>query len=168
MGRNAAVLDAAADARDRLAPAAAAIKPQLVNAGAAIKPHVATAGAAIAPQLIKAREVVEKEVLPRVVEGYHSGRAAAEPVAIEAAHRAKAAAAALTGAAMASVPQKKKTHKVRTTFLVGAAVGAGFAAWKAWKMPHASDDWVHADTYDNTGKDIPTARTGTTPSPVAG
>jgi hypothetical protein len=166
MGRNAAVLDAAADARDRLAPAAAAIKPQLANAGAAIKPQLANAHAALGPQLVKAREVVEKEVLPRVVEGYHSGRAAAEPVAIEAAHRAKAAAAALTGAAIAAVPKKKKTHKVRTTFLIGAAVGAGYAAWKAWKMPHASDDWTHADTY-NAGKDIPTARSSATPAHAA-
>lgn len=162
MGRNAAITDTlaggAADARDRLAPAAAAVKPQLAHAGAAI-----------GPQLAKAREVVEKEVLPRVVEGLHSGRAAAEPVAIEAAHRAKAAAAALAGAAAATVPQKKKTHKVRTTLLVGAAVGAGIAAWKAWRMPHGSDDWVHADTYNNNGsKDIPTARTSGSPAHAAG
>ena len=164
MGRNAAVLDAAADARDRLAPAAAAIKPHMVNAGAAIKPHMANAGAAIGPQLVKAREVVKDEVFPRVVEGLHTGRAAAEPVAIEAAHRAKAAAAALAGAAVAAVPQKKKTHKMRTTLLVGAAVGAGVAAWKAWKMPHGSEDWANADTYNNTGTDIPTARSSASPA----
>ncbi len=156
MGRNAAVLDAASDARDRLAPAAAAIKPQLASAGAALAPHLAHAG-------VKARDVVNDEVLPRVVEGWRAARVAAEPVAIEAAHRGKAAAAALAGAAVAAYPQKKKTHKVRTTLLMGAAVGAGVAAWKAWKMPHASDDWTHADTY-NAGKDIPSARSAGTPA----
>lgn len=151
MGRNAsAVLDHAADARDRLAPAAAAIKPQVANAAAAIGPH-----------LSKAREMAKSEVLPWVVDGIHTGRAVAEPVAVEAAHRAKAAAYALAGAAAAAVPQKKKTHKVRTTFIVGAAVGAGFAAWKAWKLPHDGDDWTHADTY-NAQKDIPSARTADT------
>lgn len=152
MGRNAsAVLDHAADARDRLAPAAAAIKPQVANAAAAIGPH-----------LTKAREVAKSEVLPWVVEGIHTGRAAAEPVAVEAAHRAKAAAYALAGAAAAVVPQKKKkTHKVRTTFLVGAALGAGVAAWKAWKMPHDGDDWTNADSY-NAQQDIPAARTADT------
>ncbi|MGQ0466099.1 MAG: hypothetical protein ACT4QG_12335 [Sporichthyaceae bacterium] len=131
MGRNtSAVLDTAADARTRLAPVAA------------------NAASVIGPQLAKAREVAKSEVLPRVVEGLHTGRAAAEPVAIEAAHRAKAAAYALAGAAASAVPQKKKTHKVRTTFLVGAAVGAGVAAWKAWQKPHDSDDWLHADTYN--------------------
>lgn len=148
MGRNASavlagqIVGGAADARDRLTPA------------------VANAAAAIGPHLTKAREVAKSEVLPRVVEGLHTGRAAAEPVAYEAAHRAKAAAYALAGAA-AAVPQKKKTHKVRATFLVGAAVGAGFAAWKAWKMPHDSDEWTHADTY-NAQKDIPSARTADT------
>jgi len=142
MGRNASavltehIVGGATDARDKLAPAAAAIKPQLA----------------------KAREVAKSEVLPRVVEGLHTGRAVAEPVAVEAAHRAKAAAYALAGAAASAVPQKKKkTHKVRTTFIVGAAVGAGFAAWKAWKLPHDGEDWTAADTYA-AQKDIPSAR----------
>ncbi|MGQ0846734.1 MAG: hypothetical protein ACT4QF_21660 [Sporichthyaceae bacterium] len=157
MGRNAsAVLDSdawkgAVDARDRLAPAAA-------NAAAALKPHAANAAAVIGPQLVKAREVAKTEVLPRVVEGLHTGRAAAEPVAVEAFHRGKAAAAALAGAAASAVPQKKQTHKVRTTLLVGAAVGAGVAAWKAWKLPHGSEDWTQADTY-NAQKDVPKTTT---------
>lgn len=136
MGRNASavlvdhIAGGAADARDRLAPAAAAIGPQLARAGA------------------KGREVVTADVLPRVADGLRAGRVAAEPVALEATRRGRAAFAALAAA------PPKKTHKVRTTLLLGAAVGAGVAAWKAWKLPHASDDWTHADTY-NAQKDAP-------------
>ncbi|HZE67441.1 MAG TPA: DUF5324 family protein [Sporichthyaceae bacterium] len=127
--QTAAVLrDNAEDLKTHLAPhlAAAGAKTRDV-----VAPTLATAGA-------KTRDVVVDEVLPRVKDGI----AATAPVRAEAARRGSAALHALAGHVD---PPTKSRHLGRKAVLV-TLIGAGAAAaWRAWKLPHDSDDWMHAD-----------------------
>jgi hypothetical protein len=111
-----------------------------------VVPTLATAGAKtremVAPALVtagmKTREVMVDEVLPRVKEGI----AATEPLRAEAVRRGTAAAQALAGHA---VVQPKSRHWGRKAFMLTLLGAGAAAAWKAWKMPHDSDDWMHTE-----------------------
>jgi hypothetical protein len=127
MSRNqatAVLRDNAEDLRSYLMPAVA-------NARDVVAPALVTAGT-------RARDVVVDEVLPRVKDGL----AATEPLRHEAASRATAAAHALAGHTTAP----RSRHLGRKAVMV-TLIGAGAAAaWRAWKLPHDSDDWMHADS----------------------
>jgi hypothetical protein len=40
----------------------------------------------------------------------------------------------------------KKRHPWRLAAIVGAVGLGAYAAWNAWRLPHSSDDWAHADS----------------------
>ena len=126
MSRNqatAVLRDNAEDLRSYLVPA-------MANARDVVTPALVTAGT-------RARDVVVDEVLPRVKDGL----AATEPLRHEAATRATAAVHALAG--HTTVP--KSRHLGRKAVMV-TLIGAGAAAaWRAWKLPHNSEDWMNAD-----------------------
>jgi hypothetical protein len=131
MSRN----QAAAVLRDNAEDLKSYLAPTLATAGAktrdAVAPVLANAG-------VKTRDVMVDEVLPRVKETF----AATEPLRAEAARRGSAAVHALAGHEV--VP--KSRHLGRKAVLV-TLIGAGAAAaWRAWKLPHDSDDWAHADS----------------------
>jgi hypothetical protein len=111
------------------------VVPTLATAGVKtreiVAPALATAG-------MKTREVVVDEVLPRV----SAGLAAAEPYRAEAARRGTAAIHALAGHPVVEPKSRHWGRKAVMFTLLGAGAAA---AWKAWKMPHDSDDWMHAD-----------------------
>jgi hypothetical protein len=163
-----------------LATARDAVVPALEHAREAVAPVLGQAREAAAPHLTVARDKamsLKDEVLPKVAAGVSAGLAASEPVRTEAIRRGTASIAALRGQI-----EPPKTHRGRRRagkFLVVVALGAGAsAAYKAWKLPHASDDWVHTDA--TTDGAIPAttnpadalaeelrARNGQVPDPVA-
>lgn len=120
------------------------IVPHLVTAREAVGPALGHAREAVLPALEQARALVEDrlkdDVLPRVA----AGLAATEPAREEAMRRGTAAIAALRGEIEPPQPKSNRMGKVLIVTAIGAAC---FAAWKAWKLPHDSDDWVHADTF---------------------
>jgi hypothetical protein len=127
-----------------------------------LAPTLATAGAktrdAVAPVLanagVRTRDVVVEEVLPRMKETF----AATEPLRAEAARRGSAAVHALAGHEV--VP--KSRHLGRKAVML-TLIGAGAAAaWRAWKLPHDSDDWAHADS----ATPAPAANGNATPVPA--
>jgi hypothetical protein len=131
MSRN----QATAVLRDNAEDLKSYVVPTLVTAGVKtremVAPALATAG-------MKTREVMVDEVLPRV----SAGLSATEPLRAEAARRGTAAYHALAGHA---VETKSSRHWARKAFMV-SLIGAGAAAaWRAWKLPHDSDDWMNAD-----------------------
>ena len=132
MSRN----QATAVLRDNAEDLKSYVGPTLATAGAKtremVAPALATAG-------LKTREVMVDEVLPRVKDGI----AATEPYRAEAARRGTAAFHALAGHAVVEPKPRRWGRKAFIALLLGAGVGA---AWKAWKMPHDSDDWMHTDT----------------------
>jgi hypothetical protein len=112
------------------------VVPTLATAGAKtremVAPALATAG-------MKTRDMMVDEVLPRVKDGI----AATEPWRAEAARRGTAAAQALAGHAVVEPKSRRWGRKAFLLTLLGAGAAA---AWKAWKMPHDSDDWIYTDT----------------------
>jgi hypothetical protein len=124
-----------------------------------LAPAMATAGAktreVVAPVLanagVRTRDVLVDEVLPRVKEGF----AATEPYRAEAVRRGSAAAQALAGHAEVAPKSRHLGRKAVMVTLIGAGAAA---AWRAWKMPHDSDDWAAADT------SAPVAEGTTTPA----
>lgn len=130
MSRNraTAVRDNAEDLRSYVVPtlATAGVKTREV-----VAPALATAG-------MKTRDMMVDEVLPRVKEGI----AATEPWRAEAARRGSAAAQALAGHAVVEPKSRRWGRKALMLTLLGAGAAA---AWKAWKLPHDSDDWMPAD-----------------------
>jgi uncharacterized membrane protein YebE (DUF533 family) len=126
------------------------LAPTLVTAGAktrdVVAPVLANAG-------VRTRDVVVEEVLPRVKETF----AATEPLRAEAARRGTAAVHALAGH---DVVVPKSRHLGRKAVML-TLIGAGAAAaWRAWKLPHDSDDWAHADSA------TPQANGKATPAPA--
>src|SRR4051812_41375231 len=132
MSRN----QATAVLRDNAEDLKSYLTPTLVSAGAktrdVVAPVLANAG-------VKTRDVVVGEVLPRVKDTL----AAAYPLRAEAARRGSAAVHALAGH---EVTPPKSRHLGRKAVML-TLIGAGAAAaWRAWKLPHDSDDWAHADS----------------------
>lgn len=146
----ATVRDVAGQARDRAAP-------QLAHARDVAMPYLAQARDAAAPKLARARhraqDTLVGEVLPRVSAGVAAGMAATEPAREEAARRGTATIAALAGRVD---PPRRGHRKLKAVLIIGILGAAGAAAYRAWKLPHASDDWVSADAYSDG--DIPGMR----------
>ncbi|HEY2831487.1 MAG TPA: hypothetical protein VGJ14_03615 [Sporichthyaceae bacterium] len=132
MSRN----QATAVLRDNAEDLRSYVVPTLATAGAktreVVAPALATAG-------MKTRDMMVDEVLPRVKDGI----AATEPWRAEAARRGSAAAQALAGHAMVEPKSRRWGRKALMLTLLGAGAAA---AWKAWKLPHDSDDWMPAET----------------------
>ena len=36
-------------------------------------------------------------------------------------------------------------HVVRSVVVLAALTAGATLAWRAWKLPHASDDWIHTE-----------------------
>lgn len=127
-------------------PSATTVRRTAVDLSGQVAPHVTQARDTLVGEVLpKAKETLVGDVLPKVNAGARAGLAAATPVAIKAGKAAKAGGTELAHKAGLLEPPKK-SHKLRNVALV-AAVGAGaYAAYNAWKLPHASDDWVHADS----------------------
>jgi hypothetical protein len=162
-----------------------AVGPALGHAREAVAPVLGQARDAAAPHLAVARDkavvpvlhAIKEDVLPRVTAGVSAGMAASEPVRTEAMRRGTASIAALRG--QIEPPKQHKGRRRMGKVMIVVAIGAAAsAAWKAWKLPHGSDDWVHTDT--STSGTIPTttnpadalaeelrARNGQVPDPVA-
>jgi hypothetical protein len=168
-----------------LATARDAVVPVLGHAREAVAPVLGQARDAAAPHLAVARDravtpvlhAFKDDVLPRVSAGVSAGLAASEPVRAEAMRRGSASIAALRG--IEPPKQHKGRRRLGKVMIVVALGAAASAAWKAWKLPHGSDDWVHTDAAP--GGDIPAtptnpadalaeelrARNGQVPDPVA-
>ncbi|GAA0620527.1 hypothetical protein GCM10009547_23890 [Sporichthya brevicatena] len=82
----------------------------------------------VLPHLNSAKDTLVEDVLPKVKHG-----------GVDLAARA----------GLMSPP--KQRHPWRLAAIVGAVAVAAYAAWNAWKLPHASDDWAHADTATPAG-----------------
>lgn len=163
-----------------LATARDAVGPALEHARGAVVPVLGQARDVAAPHLAVARDkavALKDEVMPKVTAGVSAGLAASEPVRTEAIRRGTASIAALRG--QIEPPKAHKGRRRTAKVLIVVAVGAAAsAAYKAWKLPHASDDWVHTDA--KTDGAIPAttnpadalaeelrARNGQVPDPVA-
>jgi Family of unknown function (DUF5324) len=139
------------EARVRLAPTVSKAAQQArVQYDARVAPHVPpkvdlAAQKAAARTRIAARQAAEYTV-PRV----EQARAAAGPMAEEAAARSSAAFAALRGQVTVGEIQKlvakhqrraKAARVVKGLALVGVLAGGAFAAWKWWDK-QANPDWL--------------------------
>lgn len=133
--------------------------PHLVTAREAVVPAIGHAREAVLPALESARKSVEgtlkSDVLPRVA----ASLAATEPARDEAMRRGSAAIAALRGQVEAP-PAHTGRRRIGKVLIVTAVAAAAVAAWRAWKLPHNSEDWVQADTFTSgavpgTGNEAP-------------
>ncbi len=99
----------------------------------------------VTPHLSTAKEALVGEVLPKVMS-----------TGAELLPKAKAAGVGVAvKAGLMEAP--KKRHPLRMAVIAGALTVGAFAAWKAWRLPHASDDWTHAQTSaDQAPTDSPT------------
>lgn len=139
----------AADLSDQVAPHLASARDTLVND--------------VMPKAKDARDALRHDVMPKVNAGVVAGLAASEPIR----KRAMAAGTDLAVKIGAASPPKK-SHKVRTAMVLTALGAGAYAAWNAWRLPHASDDWVHADS--SPGATNADSTTGSAPprvTPVA-
>ena len=140
----------AKNARDVLVPhlvtARDAVGPALGHAREAVLPALGHARETVLPALEHARRAVEDtlkdDLMPRVA----AGIAATEPARDEALRRGTAAIAALRGQVEPPASHKGR-RAIGIVLIVAAGAAAGTAAWRAWKLPHDSDDWVHTDSF---------------------
>lgn len=126
----------------------------------------------VRPHLASAKETLRDDVLPKVKEGAHAGLEATAPVRKKLRRRAGAAGAAAAASVANSKAhdkaadladrggKRKRGGKIRKLAFLAVVGGAAYAAYNAWKLPHDSDDWVHADS-------VPGQRTDGVPSGVA-
>ena len=87
----------------------------------------------VTPHLASAKDTLVTDVLPKV-----KSTGAVMP-------RAKAAGVGVAVRAGLMEPPKQR-HPWRLAALAGVAAVGAYAAWSAWRLPHASDDWAHADS----------------------
>jgi hypothetical protein len=88
----------------------------------------------VTPHLSTAKDALVGDVLPKV----KAGGADLLP---------KAKAAGLGVAVKAGLMEApKKRHPWRLAAIAGLVVVGAYAAWNRWRLPHASDDWAHADS----------------------
>ncbi|HUR75679.1 MAG TPA: hypothetical protein VMZ00_15465 [Sporichthya sp.] len=95
----------------------------------------------LGPHLSSAKGTLIEDVLPKVK------ATGAEVLPKVKATAPKVKATGLDLAARAGLMEaRKKRHPLRTAAIV-AALGVGaYAAWNAWRLPHGSEDWEHADS----------------------
>jgi hypothetical protein len=142
-----AVRRTAADLSDQVAPHLASARDTLVNDVLPKAKDKAKDALVhdVMPRAKDARDTLRHEVLPKTKAGVNAGVVAGLAVAGPLGKRAKATGSDVA-LKMGAGSAPKKSHKLRTAMVV-AALGAGaYAAWNAWRLPHASDDWVHADS----------------------
>lgn len=113
----------AADLSDQLTPHLSHAKDTLVED---VLPKMKSTGVDLAvraaPHVSSAKDTFVGEVLPKV----------------------KATGAGLGVRAGLMSPPKKR-HPLRMAAIVGVIGVGAYAAWNAWRLPHESDDWAHAD-----------------------
>lgn len=87
----------------------------------------------VTPHLSTAKDTLVEDVLPKVRSGADllpKAKAAGVGVAVKAG--------------LMDAP--KKRHPFRMAAIAGALALGAYAAWNAWRLPHSSDDWAHADS----------------------
>jgi hypothetical protein len=111
------------------------------------------------PNLVGAKDAMIDTVLPR-----------AKDTLDTVLPRAKATGVGLAVRAGLVAPPKKR-HPWRTAALVGAAAVGAYAAWNAWRLPHASEGWAYADgvggtvlTDDRTAAAVPGVAADSSPT----
>jgi hypothetical protein len=107
--------------------------------------------------LPKARETMAETVIPRARDARDVMVDTVIPKAKDAMvdtvlPKAKATGVGLAvRAGLAEAP--KKRHPFRKAALIGAVAVGAYAAWNAWRLPPATDDWTRADAAGNTRAD---------------
>ncbi len=93
----------------------------------------------MSPHLASAKDTLVTDVVPKV----RSTGAAVRPMAAGVLPKAKAAGVGVAvRAGLMEAP--KNRHPVRMALIAGGLAVGAYAAWNAWRLPHASDDWAHA------------------------
>lgn len=93
----------------------------------------------VTPHLGTAKDALVGDVLPKV----KAGGADLLP---------KAKAVGLGVAVKAGLKEApKKRHPWRMAAILGVLGMGAYAAWNKWRLPHASDDWAHAESSANSG-----------------
>ncbi len=150
----------AADLSDQVAPHLASARDTLVHD---VMPRAKDT--LVNDVMPKANHALRHDVMPKVNAGVVAGLAASGPLR----KRAKAAGTDLA-IKIGAVQPPKKSHKLRTAMVLTALGAGAYAAWNAWRLPHASDDWVHPDTGStdtDTGADIPRVEQNGVTAPAA-
>ena len=98
-----------------------------------------------APHVSHARDTLVEDVFPKV----KATSAEVLPKVKAAAPKVKAGGLDLAVRAGLMEPPKKR-HPFRKVAIVGALGVGAYAAWNAWRLPHASEDWTQADTVAGT------------------
>ena len=150
-----AVRRTAADLSDQMGPHLSHAKDTLVDD---VFPKVKATGADLAvraaPHVSHAKDTLVDDVLPKVK---------ARGAATVKATAPKVKATGLDLAVRAGLMEApKKRHPFRMAAIVGALGVGAYAAWNAWRLPHASDEWAQADsaagnvrTDDQPGATVP-------------
>ncbi len=161
-----AVRRTAADLSDQMGPHLSNARDTLVTD---VLPKMRATGADLAvraaPHVSHAKDTLVDDVLPKVK------ATGAEVLPKVKATAPKVKATGLNLAVRAGLMEApKKRHPFRTAAVVGALGVGAYAAWNAWRLPQASDDWAHADAAaDKVRTDQPEATVPVVPadSPTA-
>lgn len=133
-----AVRRTAADLSDQMGPHLSHARDTLVTD---VLPKVKATGADLAgraaPHVGHAKDTLVDDVLPKVKASAPKVKATGLDLAVRAG--------------LMEAP--KKRHPFRVAAIVGALGVGAYAAWNAWRLPHASDEWAHADSATETAAD---------------
>lgn len=93
----------------------------------------------VTPHLSTAKDALVGDVLPKVKAG-----------SVDLLPKAKAVGLGVAvKAGLKEAP--KKRHPWRMAAILGVLFMGAYAAWNKWRLPHASDDWAHADSNATSG-----------------
>jgi hypothetical protein len=139
-----AVGHAAESTRDWAAPRVVAARewaaPRAQKGLDAAAPRVESAVDAVSPKIDAARDKLVDEVLPRLVDAINAATSQAAAARDHAADVSSDVLQVIKGDAVV-VPKKKK-HRLRKLLMLGGAVGAGVAAFKAFRGGPKDDPWA--------------------------
>jgi hypothetical protein len=131
-------------------PSARAVRRTANDLSDQMTPHVHHARDVMVDTVLpKARETMVETVIPRARDAKEVMVETVIPKAKDTMvdtvlPKAKAAGVGLAIRAGLAEPPKKR-HPFRKAAVVGVVAVGAYAAWNAWRLPHASEDWTPSD-----------------------
>lgn len=138
-------------------PSARAVRRTATDLSDQMAPHVSHARDLMVDTVLpRARETMVETVIPRARDAREVMVETVIPKAKDTMvdtvlPKAKAAGVGLAIRAGLAEPPKKR-HPFRKAAMVGVVAVGAYAAWNAWRLPHASDDWTQSDGTADTAR----------------
>jgi len=130
-------------------PSARAVRRTANDLSDQMAPHVSHARDVMVDTVLpRARDTMVDTVLPRARDAKDVMVDTVLPKAKDTMEtvlpKAKAAGVGLAIRAGLAEPPKKR-HPFRKAAVLGVVAVGAYAAWNAWRLPHASEDWTQSD-----------------------